>query len=131
MIKFLKQYVPYYKDYIRQFVYVFIGMILVSAGTSRTAYVIKPILDDIFVTKNEQMLHLLPFLVVILYTAKGVGKFIQVYYTSYIGQDIIRIVRDKLLLHVLKLDMTFFQGMHGGELISRITNDINRIQHAV
>jgi subfamily B ATP-binding cassette protein MsbA len=66
-----------------------------------------------------------------LYAAKGIGKFIQVYYTSYIGQDIIRIVRDKLLLHILKLDMTFFQGMHGGELISRITNDINRIQHAV
>ncbi len=131
MIKFLKQYVPYYKDYIRQFIYVFIGMILVSGGTAGTAYIIKPILDDIFVTKNEDMLHLLPFLVVALYAAKGIGKFIQIYYTSYIGQDIIRKVRDKLLLHILKLDMTFFQGMHGGELISRVTNDINRIQHAV
>jgi len=131
MIKFLKQYVPYYKDYIRQFIYVFIGMLLVSGGTAGTAYIIKPILDDIFVTKNEDMLHLLPFLVVALYAAKGIGKFIQIYYTSYIGQDIIRQIRDKLLLHILKLDMTFFQGMHGGELISRVTNDINRIQHAV
>ena len=131
MIQFLKQYIPYYKDYIRQFSYALIGMLLVAGGTAGTAYVIKPILDEIFINKDEQMLHMLPFLVVALYFAKGFGKYIQSYYIAYIGQDIIRKVRDNLLTHLLKLDMTFFQSKHGGELISRVTNDINRIQSAV
>ncbi|MEA1913841.1 MAG: ABC transporter ATP-binding protein [Campylobacterota bacterium] len=131
MIQFLKQYIPYYKDYIRQFVYVFIGMVLVAAGTSGTAYVIKPILDDIFITKNEQMLHILPFFVVALYFAKGAGRYVQAYYAGFIGLDIIRRVRDKLILHTLHLDIGFFHSRHSGELISRITNDINMIQHAV
>ena len=73
----------------------------------------------------------MPIIVVILYTAKGFGGYIQAYFISYIGQDITRIVRDKLFSHVLKLDLDFFQKIHGGELVSRIINDINRIQSAV
>ncbi|MBI3873897.1 MAG: ABC transporter ATP-binding protein, partial [Arcobacter sp.] len=131
MIQFIKQYLPYYKNYKKQFFYTFIGIILVAIGTSGTAYVIKPLLDEIFVNKDEKMLDILPFAVILLYAAKGFGRYIQAYYISYIGGDIIRIIRDNLLMHVLKLDLSFFNAKHGGELISRITNDINRIQNAV
>ncbi len=131
MIQFIKQYIPYYKNYKKQFFYSLIGIILVSVGTSGTAYVIKPLLDEIFVNKDELMLQILPFIVILLYAAKGFGRYIQAYYISFIGGDIIRIVRDKLLSHVLQLDLAFFNEKHGGELISRITNDINRIQSAV
>jgi subfamily B ATP-binding cassette protein MsbA len=131
MKEFFKQYSPYYKNYKLEFFYSFIGIILVSASTSGTAYAIQPLLDDIFINKNESMLHMMPIIVIILYTAKGFGRYIQAYYISFIGQDITRIVRDKLFSHVLTLDMDFFQKKHGGELVSRITNDINRIQQAV
>lgn len=131
MKEFIKQYLPYYKDYIGKFLLALFGIILVAGGTSGTAYVIKPLLDDIFISKDVEMLHLLPFVVVALYFAKGLGRYIQAYYISYIGQDIVRKVRDKLLNHILTLDIAFFQKKHGGELISRITNDINRIQAAV
>ncbi|MFA7083545.1 MAG: ABC transporter ATP-binding protein [Arcobacteraceae bacterium] len=131
MKSFFKQYIPYYKNYIPKFILAFIGMVLVAGGSSGTAYVIQPLLDKIFIAKDEQMLQILPFVVVGLYFAKGFGGFIQAYYISFIGQDIIRIVRDNLLRHILTLDMNFFQKKHGGELISRITNDINRIQSAV
>ncbi|MEA2050772.1 MAG: ABC transporter ATP-binding protein [Campylobacterota bacterium] len=131
MKQFFKQYIPYYKDYIRKFIYAFIGILLVSIGTSGTAYVIKPLLDDIFINKDLDMLAILPYVVIALYAAKGFGRYIQAYYISYIGQDIIRRVRDKLLGHILNLDLVFFNSKHGGELISRITNDINRIQNAV
>ena len=131
MRDFFKQYSPYYKNYKRQFFYAFIGIILVSASTSGTAYAIQPLLDDIFINKNKDMLFMMPFIIIALYAAKGFGRYIQAYYISYIGQDITRIVRDKLFGHILTLDMEFFQKIHGGELVSRITNDINRIQRAV
>ncbi len=131
MRDFFKQYSPYYKNYKLYFFYSFIGIILVSASTSGTAYAIQPLLDDIFINKDKEMLYMMPFIVIALYAAKGFGRYIQAYYISYIGQDITRIVRDKLFSHVLTLDMDFFQKKHGGELVSRITNDINRIQQAV
>jgi len=131
MKQFLKQYLPYYKGYKRQFLYAVIGMIMVSLGTAGTAYVIKPVLDEIFINKDEVMLQILPFVVILLYAMKGIGRYIQTYYISYIGTDIIRILRDKFLVHILKQDLKFFHNKHGGELLSRINNDIGAIQNAI
>jgi len=131
VIAFFKQYFPYYQGYKKKFFYVLIGVILVAIGTSGTAYAIKPLLDDIFINKNVEMLELMPLIIILLYLAKGIGRYLQTYYISFIGQDIIRIIRDKLLKHILYLDLDFFASKHGGELVSRITNDINRIQNGI
>jgi len=129
--QFFKQYLPYYKDYKRQILLSVIGMIMVALGTSGTAYVIKPVLDDIFINKDEYMLKLLPFAVIVLYTMKGIGRYVQTYYVSYVGSDIIRRVKDKFLAHILSQDIKFFHNTHGGELLSRINNDTIAIQNAV
>lgn len=131
MKEFYKHYIPYIKDYKLRFFFAVIGMILVAGGTAGTVYIIQPLLDDIFINKDKEMLYLMPFIVVAIYTIKGIGGYIQKYYISYIGQDIVRRIRDELLTHILNLDMSFFHKNHGGKLISRITNDINRIQLAV
>jgi subfamily B ATP-binding cassette protein MsbA len=56
MRDFFKQYSPFYKNYKRQFFYAFIGIILVSASTSGTAYAIQPLLDDIFIKEKRKKL---------------------------------------------------------------------------
>ncbi|MGB3751742.1 MAG: ABC transporter transmembrane domain-containing protein, partial [Arcobacteraceae bacterium] len=127
MRQFFKQYLPYYKNYKVKLFYAIIGMLMVAIGTSGTAYVIKPVLDEIFINKDEKMLQLLPLAVIFLYTLKGFGRYIQTYYISFVGSDIIRIVRDKFLKHILTQDIKFFHEKHGGELLSRVTNDVSAI----
>jgi len=129
--EFIRQYAPYYKNYKKQFFFAIIGMLMVAGGTSGTAYVIKPVLDEIFINKDKEMLQLLPLAVIFLYSLKGFGKYIQTYYVGFIGSDIIRIVRDKFLSHILTQNLKFFNQKHGGELVSRVTNDINAIQSGV
>ena len=131
MKNFLKEYLTYYKDYKKQIIIAIIGMIVVSFATASTAYLIKPILDKIFIEKNEKLLYLLPIAIVIVYFLKGLGRFFQEYYVSYIGEDIVRRIRDKFLSHILLQDLDFFKKTHSGELVSRVINDINRIQIAV
>ncbi len=131
MKDFFKYYLPYYKNYKFKIFLALIGIILVAGGSAGLAYVIKPLLDEVFIAKDQTMLYLVPTFLIIAQSSQGIGKYIQVYYISYVGQDIIRIIRDKLLEHIFTLDIDFFQKKHGGELISRITNDINRIQDAV
>ena len=131
MKQFFKYYTKYYKDYKAQFFFAFIGMILVASASSATAYLIKPVLDKIFIEHNEKMLYILPFFVILAYFAKGLGTFIESYFISYIGMDIIRRIRDDLLAHILKLDLSFFNKIHSGELMSRLINDIERIRSAV
>jgi len=131
LFKFLKEFLPYYKNYKKEIILSLIGMILVSIATAATAYLIKPVLDKIFIEKNETMLYILPIAIILAYLLKGIGTFLQQYYITYIGEDIVRKIRNKFLKYILDFDLDFFKKTHSGELVSRIINDINRIQNAV
>ncbi|NOR54953.1 MAG: ATP-binding cassette domain-containing protein [Sulfurovum sp.] len=123
--------IPYFKGYVPYFLLALLGMVLSAAGASASAYLVKPVLDDIFVEKNLDALYLLPYAIILVYAMKGGGKYIQVYFSSLIGLDIIRKVRNRLLDKMLHLDMTFFHNLRSGELISRNINDVDRIRAVV
>ncbi len=131
MKNLFKQYLPYLIGYKRQFILAIIGMLAVAIGTAGTAQIIKPVLDDVFVAKDATMLSIIPFLLIGVFSLKGIGQYIQTYYMSYIGLDVVRKLRNNLVTHLTYQDMTFFQTMHSGEILSRITNDITRIQNVV
>ncbi len=131
MRRFLQHFGPYCKDYLGRFVIASLGVGMVALATAAIAYLIKPVLDDIFVAKDREMLKLLPPLVIAAFLTLGFGRYIQMYHTAYIGEDIIRRIRDRLLRNLLALDLAFFNKRRGGELISRTTNDIARIRLAV
>ncbi len=131
MFKFIKEYASYYRGYKKELILALIGIVFVAFATAATAYLIKPVLDKIFIEKNEHMLYILPIAIIIVYFLKGLGAFLQKYYVSYIGEDIVRKIRNNFLNHIVMLDMEYFKKTHSGELVSRIINDINRIQNAV
>ncbi|EIB16733.1 ABC transporter ATP-binding protein [Campylobacter coli] len=127
----LIRFKPFYKKYKKEFAIAIFGMILTSIGTAGSFASLKPILDYIFVEKNETLLYTLPFLLVIIYILKNLGFYLQTYYLSFIGMDTLRILRFKVLKNLLKLDMDFFKRNRTGELVSRCTNDINALQSIV
>ena len=127
----LKRFGPYFKDYIPHFIFAVIGMGLASGGTAVSAYLVEPVLNKIFVEKNEKLLYLLPCAIIAIYIIKNIGTFMQAYFTAYIGQDTIRRFREKMVANLLNLDMDFFNEFRTGELISRTTNDIDRIRSIV
>jgi subfamily B ATP-binding cassette protein MsbA len=122
---------PYFKGYIPYFLLAIFGMILSAIGASSSAYLVKPVLDKIFIEKDIDMLYMLPYAIILVYAMKGGGKYIQVYFSALIGQDIIRKVRNKLLDQMMKLDISFFHNFRAGELISRNVNDVERIRSVV
>ena len=131
MKNLFKQYLPYLMGYKRQFIFALIGMLTIAIAIVGTVQIIKPVLDDIFVEKDTTILGIIPFLLIVLFTLKGLGQYIQTYYMSHIGLDVVRKLRNDLVSHLTYQDMHFFQTMHTGEILSRITNDITRIQNVV
>ena len=131
MKKLFKYFLPYFKDYKKEFFFAILGMIAVAIGTAGSAHLLKPILDDIFINKDKEMLQIIPFAIIGVFTFKSIGKFIQNYYTIYIGNDIVRKIRNKLSLHLMHQDISYLNKMRNGELLSRSTNDISRIQTVV
>ncbi|HEA8088048.1 TPA: ABC transporter ATP-binding protein [Campylobacter coli] len=127
----LIRFKPFYKKYKKEFAIAIFGMILTSIGTAGSFASLKPILDYIFVEKNEALLYTLPFLLVVIYILKNLGFYLQTYYLSFIGMDTLRILRFELLKNLLRLDIDFFKRNRNGELVSRCTNDINALQSIV
>lgn len=108
-----------------------ICMLGVAGTTAASAYLIKPVLDEIFISKNTEMLRILPVGVLLLFVIKGFCAYGNAYHMSYVGQRIIAGLRQHLYEHIQTLSLSFFDRMPTGVLMSRITNDVNQIQGAV
>lgn len=127
----LKRFKHYFKDYKLRFFLAIIGMILASAGTAGSAKIIEPILNKIFVEKDVTLLYILPFGVFALYFIKNLGLYMQTINMGFIGIEITRRLRQKILKKIIVMDMKFFQKHSSGELISRSLNDIASLQNVL
>lgn len=127
----LVRFKPYYKQYWFYFALTLFGMILAGAGTALSAWLMQPVIDKIFIEKDLNMLYYLPVGVLIFYFMKDLGAYMQGYYLSYIGIDMMRKLRALMLDHVLRQDMAFFIKYRTGELMARTTGDIGALQSIV
>ena len=97
---------------------------MVAAMTAATAYLVKPAVEKIFEQKDSQMLVLIPAVIVAVFAIKGIAAYGSGYLLSYVGQDIIRRMRNRLYNHIQDLPLAFFGREKTGDLMSRITNDV-------
>jgi len=125
------RYWPYIKEYKFYYFLVLIGIIMSVSATIATAYIMKPLMDDMFISRQENMLYLIPLGLIGIYLVKAIGSYIQSIFMSYIGQHVVTRFRELLLEKILYADMSFLYLNRSGELISRVINDINRIQYFV
>jgi ATP-binding cassette, subfamily B, bacterial MsbA len=121
----------YLKHYRVRFAVAVVAMLGVSGITALLAFLVKPVLDDVFFTKQEGMLYLLPPLVVVLYLLKGALAFTHQYSMSYIGIGTITRLRDEFFASLQRQPLAFFDGQATGVLMSRLTFDINLLQDSV
>ncbi|MFO7753537.1 MAG: ABC transporter ATP-binding protein [Desulfobacteraceae bacterium] len=106
-------------------------MIVVAACTSLSAYLVKPMLDDIFIKQDRDMLLLLPGMAIAVFLLKGLGTYGQHYLMSYVGESVIKYYRNILYHRIIDLPISFFQKEKTGVLMSRITNDVNILKGMV
>lgn len=103
-------------------------MLVEAAGTSTAAYLVKPVLDDIFINKNQAMLRLIPPAIVGIYLLRSLAMFYGDLFMSYVGQNIIRRLRNRLYDRIQDLHLAFFHKETTGGLMSRIINDVNFVK---
>ena len=125
------RYWPYIKEYKPQFLLVSIGIILNVVSTAASAHIMQPLMDNMFIKKEPGMLYIIPLLLITIYFAKSIGRYLQSVFTNYIGLHIVSRLRENLLEKMVHMDMHFLYVNRSGELISRITYDISQVQYFV
>jgi len=103
--------------------------VVVSMTSALTAWLVKPVLDDIFLKNDLFMLKLLPGAILGVYAIKGLATYGQAYLINYIGYRVIQKIRDDLFAHLGRLSLSFFHQIPSAQLISRSINDVYRLSN--
>ena len=119
------------KPYQNRLLIAMIAMILVAALTSFQIWLIKDLLDKIFIEKDVFLLKVLPLVVVLVFFLKSAFYYIYYFLLEKVGQSIIRDLRIQVFEHIHNQPLSFFHQMPTGTLISRIISDIALMQQAV
>lgn len=119
------------KPYQNKLITAMIAMIFVAAFTGAQAYLVKDLLDKIFMEKNLFYLKLLPIVVVLVFFLKGIAYYIYTFLLEQVGQSVIRDFRQEIFEHIHKQSLSFFHKLPTGTLMSRIISDVTLMQSAV
>ena len=126
-----KRLIKLAKPHLPKFILAMLCMLVVGGLTSVLAFLVKPVLDDIFMKKNAAMLKWIPIAVVAIYMLKGLCTYVQTILMNFIGQRVVADIRNRLYQVIQTQSMSFFTKNPTGILMSRITNDVNSMQGAV
>ncbi|GIU46630.1 lipid A export ATP-binding/permease protein MsbA [Shewanella algidipiscicola] len=79
---------------------------------------------------DNDVLKIAPFVVVGLFTLRGLANFLSTYGISYISARMIMDMRQQVFEHYLKLPVGYIDSESSGNLISRVTYDTEQIARA-
>ena len=119
----------YARPYRGRFAVAIAAMVVYAAATAAVAALIQPVIDHVLPEGRGLSTWCIELLLV--YLIKGLGGYASAFVMTDIGQRVVRDLRDRLFRHILDQSATFFSRHTSGQLMSRITNDVNQVQQAV
>lgn len=108
-----------------------LAMICVSVSTGAQTWLVKDVLDKIFIEQNGFYLKILPLAVLLIFFLKGIVYYIYSILLQQVGQSVIRDFRVQIFNHIHKQSLSFFSEMPTGTLMSRVISDVALLQQAV
>jgi len=119
------------RPYLKWICFALVGMVFVAGATAAMAWLMKPVINDVFVAKNKEFLLPISIAVLVTFAIKGFANYAQSVIMHYVGQRIITDTQHRLYGHLTRMDLSFFHQTPTGSLISRFTVDINMMRAAV
>lgn len=120
----------YVKPYRVRFVGAFVCSGLVALLSGAYAWLARPVLDDIFIQKDEQMLLVLPLALFGVATLKAAFSYGVGYLMAYVGNGVVADIRQQLFQRLMRLSVGYHDANTSGRLVSRVVNDVGMMANA-
>lgn len=122
-----RQLSHFVKPYRGVFIAVALFAVLSSIFSTAQPYLIKVAIDNYITPKDYEGLVHIVYILIALLCAEVTMQFLFSYYSNWLGQTVIRDVREKLFAHLLRFKMRYFDKSFIGVLVTRAVNDMERI----
>ena len=124
---FKRLYNDYTRKYLRQIFLAIFFSLLVAGSTSAIAWLLDPAIDKIFIQKDQSLLLLIPFLIVIAFTVKGVSLYLAKIMMINVAEEIKKKLQIDMLGTLINADTQSIDEKHSGKFISNLTYDVLHI----
>ena len=124
-------YKEYVKKHLRRILLALILSIIVAGSTSSIAWLLDPAVKKIFIDQDKTLAWLIPMLIVITFSAKGLSLYFARINIIRVGQEVSGEMQKKIAKNILISDIQTLDNRHSGKYISNILFDSIRVQTLV
>ena len=124
-------YREHIRPYLGQMLLAVLMMALVAGTTAAYAWLVQPILDEIFIAKDNTKLVAITVAVVAVFVIKGLADYIQTVIMARVSMRIVADIRQRVYESLIRADLAFFHGTSTGELIAGCMNNVDMMREAV
>jgi subfamily B ATP-binding cassette protein MsbA len=125
-LRLLRYVFPYWK----MFAVSLLGTVAFAATEPAMPALLKPLLDETFVTKNPEGLVRLPLLLMLLFVVRGVASFISSYFMKWVATRVIMDLRKEMFDRLQTLPTSYFENNSSGNIIAKFTFNVQRVMSA-
>ncbi len=122
-----KRLLVYTNPYKLTLYFVAIAAILLSVFAVARPVLLKITVDDYIVKKDEHGLLIYILFMLGVLVLEVIFQFLFVFYANWLGQSIIKDIRQKLFHHMLQFKMAYYDKSSVGRLVTRAVSDIETI----
>tara|TARA_B100000963_G_scaffold237230_1_gene207410 strand:- start:7180 stop:8916 length:1737 start_codon:yes stop_codon:yes gene_type:complete len=123
----IRLYKDYTKKYLKQIFLAIFFSLLVAGSTSSIAWLLDPAIDKIFIQKDQSLLILIPFLIILAFTTKGMSLYFAKVMMINVAEEIKKKLQIDMLGNLINADTQSIDEKHSGKFISNLTYDVIHI----
>ena len=131
-IEILKRlYKDYTRKHLKKIILALLLSIAVAGSTSSIAYLLDPAIKEIFINKDQTMILIIPILIIIAFTTKGLSLYIAKVTMIGVSEEVRKDVQVQMLNNLIDADTKLIDNKHTGKFISNITNDVAHLTNLI
>ena len=125
-LRLLRNVFPYW----RMFALSLLGTVAFAATEPAMPALMKPLLDENFVSKNPEGLVKLPLLLMLLFTVRGAASFVSDYCIKWVATRVVMDLRKEMFDRLQTLPVSYFENNASGNIISKFTFNVQQVMSA-
>lgn len=126
-LNLFKRLMSYVRRYRFQFLLSTASVLLLAGLSAVRPVLLRLIVDDYIINKNAEMLLKFSLLMLGVLFIEVIMQFLFMFFTNWLGQNIIKDMRAQLFKRMLKFKMQYFNNSPVGKLVTRVVSDIETI----
>ena len=124
---FKRLYNQYTSKFIIKIILAALLSVLVAISTSATAWLLDPAIEKIFINKDQTLIVLIPFAIILAFTTKGISLYLAKLIMINVGEEVKKIIQIDMLNSFIKADTETIENKHSGNYISNLNFDVQQI----